>query len=105
MCILVCVLGLCTEGLLFRQLKGTAPYCYVTALLDDNGGAQCDAETELIIKQTSATLYAGMSFLSSLSGYSFDIYSFSRGGFYELTHLVLCAHHDPLSGNPEKSAR
>src|ERR1700683_5646091 len=49
-CILAHVLGLCTKGLLLCQLKGTAPYCNVTSLLDDNGGAQCDAETELIIK-------------------------------------------------------
>jgi len=41
-----------------KYLKGTAPFCYGTALLDGNGGANCDPTTERIIKQTSATLYA-----------------------------------------------
>jgi len=61
------VLELPWAALKEKYLKGTAPYCCGRALLDENGGANCDQETELTIKQISATMYtAGINFTSSI---------------------------------------
>lgn len=50
-----------TSEIWLMQLKGTALPSYCTKLLDSIGGAGCEPGSELVIKETSAVIYAGPS--------------------------------------------